>query len=99
MNMIDAFAPWAGLIGLIGLAGLAGLRQPVAKGRAGAKIRLLGLFGLIGLAGFWLPGVGAIGAAGSMSLWNHQNPRLAIWGKLGWLFLIGLGYLVLWFLR
>ena len=39
-----------------------------------------------------------MGAAGSLSLWNHQNPKLALWGKLGWLFLIGLPYLGLWLL-
>ena len=98
MNMIEAFAPWAGIFGLVGFAGLAGLRHPVAKGRGGAWVRLIGLLGLVGLAGFWVPGVGAMGAAGSLSLWNHQNPKLALWGKLGWLFLIGLPYLGLWLL-
>ena len=62
--MLDLLAPWVGLLGLIGFAGLAGLKQPVAKDRSGVGIRLLGLLGLAGLFGIWIPGVGAIGAAG-----------------------------------
>lgn len=95
--MIDSFGPFAGLLGLIGLAGLAGIRNPVAKDRSGSAIRLLGLLGLGGLAGIWLNGVGALGAAGAFSLWNHQSPRLAIWGKAAWLSLIGVFYLVRYF--
>lgn len=91
--MLDTVAPFAGLLGLIGLAGLAGLRNPVEKARSGAGIRLLGLLGLCGFAGLWIPGAGAVGAAGAFGLWNHQNPTLASWGRLGWLFVVGLPYL------
>jgi hypothetical protein len=35
-----------------------------------------------------------MGAAGALGLWNHQNPKLAFWGKLGWAFPIGTYYLV-----
>lgn len=94
--MLDASAPWVGLLGLIGLAGLAGLKKPVAKGRPGVAIRFFGLLGLLGLSGLWIPGAGAIGASGALSLWNHQNPRLAFWGKLGWLFIAGLPFLWRW---
>ena len=62
--MLDSLAPFAGTLGLIGFAGLAGLRTPVDKARSGAGIRLLGLLGLVGLSGIWIPGAGAIGAAG-----------------------------------
>ena len=89
----DSLAGPAGLIGLIGLAGLAGLRNPCAKERPGGRVRMLGLLGLGGLAGIWIPGAGAMGAAGASSLWNHQSPRLAIWGKAAWLFLVGVFYL------
>lgn len=92
--MLMALAPFAGLIGLIGFAGLAGLRHPVDKSRSGLPIRLMGLLGLVGLAGIWIPGAGAIGAAGALGLWNHQSPKLAFWGKLGWLWIIGLPFLV-----
>ncbi len=91
--MMDTLAPFVGLIGLIGFAGLAGIRQPVDKSRPGSGIRLLGLFGLVGLVGFWIPGAGAIGASGALGLWNHQNPKLAFWGKLGWMSIAGLPYL------
>lgn len=91
--LLDALAGPAGLIGLIGFAGLAAIRNPVEKGRAGAWVRLLGLLGFGGLAGFWIPGVGAMGAAGAFSLWNHQTPRLAAWGRASWLFVIGAFYL------
>jgi hypothetical protein len=94
--MLETVAPWAGLLGLMGLAGLLGIRQPAAKGRAGAAIRLLGLFGIAGLVGIWIPGAGAVGAAGALSLWNHQSPRLAFLGKLGWLSLIGIPFLYMW---
>lgn len=92
--MIETLGPFAGLIGLIGFAGLAALRNPVQKGRSGGFIRLLGLLGFGGLAGFWIVGVGAMGAAGAFSLWNHQSPRLAVWGSAAWLFLVGVFYLV-----
>jgi len=92
--MLDTLAPFAGLLGLIGFAGLAGLKTPVSKTRSGAGIRLLGLLGLAGLAGIWIPGAGAMGAAGALGLWNHQNPKLAFWGKLGWLWLAGLPFLL-----
>jgi hypothetical protein len=92
--MLDTLAPFAGLLGLIGFAGLAGLKTPVSKARSGAGIRLLGLLGLAGLAGIWIPGAGAMGAAGALGLWNHQNPKLAFWGKLGWLWLAGLPFLL-----
>jgi len=92
--MSDALPQLAGLLGLIGLAGLAGIRNPVTKGRAGAPIRVLGLLGLGGLAGIWIDGAGAMGAAGALGLWNHQDPRLARWGRLGWVFPIGIYYLV-----
>jgi hypothetical protein len=95
--MLDQLAPWAGLLGLIGFAGLWGLRNPVEKSRSGAAIRLLGLFGLAGLCGFWIPGAGAIGASGALGLWNHQDPKLALWGKLGWSSVAGIPYLVRYF--
>lgn len=91
---MEAIAPFAGLLGLIGLAGLAGIKNPVDKDRSGMAIRLLGLLGLGGLAGFWIDGAGAMGAAGALGLWNHQNPKLALWGKLGWVWPIGAWYLV-----
>ncbi|HZU65562.1 MAG TPA: hypothetical protein VFF98_17875 [Novosphingobium sp.] len=78
-----------GLLGLFGLAGLAAVRQPCAPGRAGARVRALGLLGLGGIAGFWIDGAGAMGAAGALSLWNHQNLRLARWAWPGWSFLAG----------
>ena len=87
--MIDALAGPAGLIGLIGLAGFAGLRHPCARTQPGSPVRLLSLFGFGGLAGFWIPGVGAMGAAGAFSLWNHQSPRLAAWGKASLLSIVG----------
>ena len=92
-GLIETLGPFAGLLGLIGFAGLAGLRYPVEKGRSGGAIRLLGLLGFGGLAGFWIVGVGAMGAAGAFSLWNHQSPRLAAWGRAAWLFLVGAFYL------
>ncbi|MCZ8172734.1 MAG: hypothetical protein O9272_13440 [Brevundimonas sp.] len=92
--MSDTLPQLIGLLGLIGLAGLAGIRNPVAKDRAGAPIRVLGLLGLGGLAGIWIDGAGAMGAAGALGLWNHQNPQLARWGRLGWLFVFGLPFLL-----
>ena len=94
--MLDLLASWVGLLGLIGFAGLAGLKQPVAQGRSGGGTRWLGLLGFAGLCGFWIPGAGAIGAAGALSLWNHQDPRFAVWGKLGWLFVAGIPFLWRW---
>lgn len=91
--ILDMLAGPAGLIGLIGFAGLAAIRNPCRKERRGGMVRLMGLLGFGGLAGFWIPGVGAIGAAGAFSLWNHQTPGLARWGAAAWLFLIGGFYL------
>jgi hypothetical protein len=93
-DILDQLAPIAGLFGLLGFAGLAGLKRPIDKSRSGTGVRLMGLLGLAGLAGIWIPGAGAMGAAGALGLWNHQNPRLALWGKLGWTFLLGVPYLV-----
>jgi hypothetical protein len=95
-EMLEILAPYVGLLGLIGLAGLIGLKQPVANGRSGFGIRLSGLLGFAGLSGIWIPGAGAIGAAGAFGLWNHQNPRLAFWGKLGWVFVAGIPFLWAW---
>ncbi len=92
--MLGILAPFAGLLGLIGLAGLIGIKHPADRTRAGGAVRMLGLLGLGGIAGFWIDGVGATGAAGALALWNHQSPRLAVWGKLGWAFLVGVIYLV-----
>lgn len=91
--MLDTLALWVGLIGLIGFAGLAAIKYPVDKARAGGGFRRLGLLGLVGLTGLWISGAGAFGAAGAMGLWNHQNPKLAVWGKLGWAWLAGVPYL------
>ncbi len=96
--MLELFAPWVGLLGLIGFAGLWGVRKPVERSRSGSAIRLLGLLGLAGIAGFWIAGAGAIGASGALGLWNHQDPKLAFWGRLGWAWLAGMPYLVLHFL-
>lgn len=92
--MLETIAPFVGLLGLIGLAGLAGIKNPVAKDRAGAAVRLLGILGLAGFAGIWIDGAGAMGAAGALGLWNHQIPKLARWGRLGWVFPAGVPYLV-----
>ncbi len=94
--MLDTIAPFVGLIGLIGLAGLWGIKHPADKTRSGGGVRLLGLLGLSGLIGFWVPGAGAVGASGALGLWNHQNPKLALWGRLGWTFVLGLPYLIRW---
>lgn len=95
--MLDQLMPFAGLLGLIGFAGLAGIKHPTAKDRPGGWVRILGLLGLGGLAGIWIDGAGAMGAAGALSLWNHQDPKLAFWGRLGWLFVIG-AILLVWHL-
>lgn len=92
--LIDTLAGPAGLLGLIGLSGFAGLKHPCDKGRSGGWLRVMALLGFGGLAGFWIPGVGAMGAAGSLSLWNHQSPRLAAWGRAGLSSVIGMAYLV-----
>lgn len=94
--MLDTLAPFIGLFGLIGFAGLAGIKNPPDKTRPGGGIRLMGLLGLVGLLGFWVPGAGAVGASGALGLWNHQSPKLALWGKLGWSFVLGIPYLVRW---
>lgn len=91
--MSAELAPLAGLLGLFGLAGLAGLKRPVGKEQAGAGIRLLGILGLGGLAGFWIDGAGALGAAGALGLWNHQDARLARWAWPGWVFPIGVYFI------
>ena len=93
--MFDVVAGLAGLLGLIGFAGLAGLRNPVEKTQPGLAIRAMGLLGFAGLTGIWIPGAGAMGAAGALSLWNHQNPKLALWGRLGWLWLVGVPFLLI----
>lgn len=97
-STLHSVAGPAGLLGLIGLAGLAGIRNPCDKDRAGAMIRHLGILGLGGLAGFWIDGAGAMGAAGALGLWNHQNPKLALWGRLGWAWPVGAVFLALHYL-
>lgn len=87
-----------GLLGLIGLGGLVNMKWPVNKDRPGQAIRHMGILGLGGLAGIWVPPLGAMGAAGSLGLWNHQNRKLALWGALGWLWLVGLLMLAWWLL-
>ena len=94
MNMLNsALAGWMGLIGLIGLIGLYGIRNPVDRERVGADVRLLGVLGLLGVAGFWIPGAGAASALGALGVWNHQNPVVHRWSRLGWLGLIGIAFL------
>jgi hypothetical protein len=92
---MEHIAPLLGLLGLIGLAGLAGFKSPPDKARPGGLIRLGGLLGFLGLTGFWIPGAGASGALGALGLWNHQNPKLALWGKLAWVGVVGLPFIVL----
>ena len=92
---MEGIALVVGLLGLIGLAGFAAFKHPIDKARAGKGIRVLGLLGLLGFAGIWIDGAGACGAFGSLGLWNHQSPRLAFWGRLGWIGLAGLPFLVL----
>jgi hypothetical protein len=87
-----------GLIGLVGLGGLVPFKWPVDPARPGAGVRKLGLLGLGGLLGFLVPPAGAMGAAGALGLWNHQNAGLRAWGALGWVWPIGLVMLGLWLL-
>lgn len=94
--MLDTLAPFVGLLGLIGFAGLWGLKQHPDPSRSGGGVRKLGILGLLGLAGIWVPGAGALGAAGALGLWNHQNPRLAFWGRMGLAALAGVPYLLRW---
>jgi hypothetical protein len=92
---VEQIAPILGLLGLIGLAGLANFKYPVDRSRSGSGIRLLALLGLLGIAGFWVDGAGATGAFGAIGLWNHQSPKLALWGKLGWFGLVGLPFVAM----
>ena len=92
---MEHVAPLLGLLGLIGLAGFAVLKHPVDKARPGGWMRHGGLLGLFGLAGFWIPGAGAAGAFGALGLWEHQNPRLALWGTLGLVGVVGLPLIAL----
>jgi hypothetical protein len=94
--MLESLELYAGLLGLIGLGGLIGMKVPADNSQPGGKIRMMGLIGLLGLGGFWIGGIGAFGAAGSLGLWNHQNPKLALWGKLGWAWLIAIPFAAVW---
>ncbi len=35
-----------------------------------------------------------MGAFGALGLWNHQSPKLALWGKLGWAGVIGVPFAI-----
>lgn len=94
--MFGLLEPAVGALGLIGLGGLVALKSPPDTSRSGGRIRSFGIIGLLGLAGIWIGGVGALGAAGALGLWNHQNPKLALWGKLGWLWPLGIPYALFW---
>lgn len=94
--MLDTLAPFVGLLGLIGFAGLWGLKRPVDHARPGKGVRMMGLLGLLGLAGIWVPGTGGLGAAGALGLWNHQDPRMAFWGRMGLAAVAGVPYLLRW---
>ncbi len=71
-----------GLFGLCGLMGLCAIWRPVPARRAGGAVRAIGLAGLLGLAGFWNPWLGACGALGAFSLWNHPSSGLR---RLAWM--------------
>ena len=85
------------LVGLIGLGGMVALVRPVDRARPGARIRALGIVGLGGFIGILVPPVGAMGAAGALGLWNHQNRKLAFWGAMGWAWVLGAAALVQWY--
>ena len=93
--MMQSISPWLGLVGLIGLLGLIAIWMPVERGRPGGLVRLMGLMGFLGLLGFWIPGSGAFGAAGALSLWNHQNTKLAFCGWLGWSCVTAVPFLII----
>lgn len=93
MALLDQLAPFVGLLGLVGFAGLAGIRNPVESKRAGLAVRAMGVIGFAGLCGIWISGTGALGAAGALGLWNHQDPKLARWGRLAWVWVAGIPYL------
>jgi hypothetical protein len=88
-----------GLVGLVGLGGLIAMKWPVDAARSGGAVRKLGLLGLLGFAGLVVPAAGAMGAAGALSLWNHQNAPLRVWGALSWVWPLGLVMLALWALN
>lgn len=92
--MTMGIVPWIGILGLIGFAGLATFRRPVDPHRSGGGVRKLGLLGLLGLAGIWIEGAGACGAFGALGLWNHQDSRFAVWGRLALLGTAGLPFLL-----
>ncbi|NBV89257.1 MAG: hypothetical protein EBR88_07090 [Betaproteobacteria bacterium] len=79
-----------GLLGLIGLFGLVALARPVPRACPGGLVRAAGLLGLLGLVGFWIPGAGAAGAFGALSLWQHPNPLLHRIGSMGFLGVAGI---------
>ncbi len=88
---------WVGLIGFLGLLGLIGIRHRMPAGTPGMPLRLCGLLGFIGLMAFWTPPLGASGAFGALSLWNHPKEKYA---RLAWLGFAGIiGPLVWWFTR
>ena len=88
---------WIGVVGLLGLLGLIGIKHRIPAGTPGALVRLGGLLGLIGLAGFWIPPLGASGAFGALSLWNHPTDKYARLARFGLAGIIG--PLVWWFTR
>lgn len=88
---------YVGIIGLLGLLGLIGIKHRIPAGTPGGLVRLCGLFGLIGLSAFWIPPLGACGAFGALSLWNHPTTKYAKLARLGFAGIIG--PLVWWFTR